>query len=459
MATRALAIAGTHTGVGKTSVAVGLMAALMRREHIVQPFKVGPDFIDPTHHRAATGRWSHNLDSWMLDRATNRELFARRCRGADLAVVEGVMGLFDGASGGDSSGSTAEMARWLGLPVVLVVDAWPLAGSVAALVDGYAGFDPELDVAGVILNRVAGEGHADLLREALAGGTDVPVLGVIPKRDELEIPGRHLGLHMAGERSLPDGYLDALSRTVSEGVDLERLADEVAETVDVDTFAERTGGPGDVRLGVAHDDSFCFYYRENLELLEEAGAELVYFSPLDEGVPDGVDGLYLGGGYPEHAPARLRDNTAFQNDIVEFVEAGGPVYAECGGMMVLGEWMETRDGDRFEMAGLFPWGTKVRDYPLMDYVEVCVDGEHPIFSSGTTGRGHLFHYSEIVDGGEEDGRCSYRVVPAREDEFREGYTTDSVLASYIHLHFASNPRLADEFVEACRQFAADSPAG
>jgi cobyrinic acid a,c-diamide synthase len=459
MTTRALAIAGTHTGVGKTSVAVGLMAALARRERVVQPFKIGPDFIDPTHHRAATGRWSHNLDSWMLDRATNRELFARRCRGADIAVVEGVMGLFDGASGGGVSGSTAEMARWLGLPVVLVVDAWPLAGSVAAVVDGYAGFDPELDVAGVILNRVAGEGHADLLREALADGTDVPVLGAIPKCDELELPDRHLGLHMAGERSLPQGYLDGLARTVSEGVDLDRLVGEVAGTVDGDAPAERTGGSGDVRLGVAYDDSFCFYYRENLELLEEAGAELVYFSPLEEGVPEGVDGLYLGGGYPEHAPARLRDNAAFQGDIVEFAEAGGPVYAECGGLMVLGEWMETRDGERFEMAGVFPWGTKVKDRPLMDYVEVSVDGETPVFRAGETGRGHLFHYSEIVDGGEGDGRQCYRVAPVREDEFREGYTTDSVLASYVHLHFASNPRLAEEFVEACRQFSGDRPAG
>jgi len=456
MTTRALAVAGTHTGVGKTSVAVGLMAALTRRGQTVQPFKIGPDFIDPTHHRAATGRWSHNLDSWMLDRTTNRELLARRCRGADIAIVEGVMGLFDGASGGSASGSTAEMARWLGLPVVLVVDAWPLAGSVAALVDGYAEFDSELDVAGVILNRVAGQGHADLLREALADATDVPVLGAIPRRDELEIPDRHLGLHMAGERSLPDGYLDALSRTVSEGVELERLVGEVAEPVDGDAIVERTGGSRDVRLGVAYDESFCFYYRENLELLEEAGAELVYFSPLDEGIPEGVDGLYLGGGYPEHAPARLRDNTAFQNDIVEFAEAGGPVYAECGGLMVLGEWIETQDGEQFEMTGLFSWGTKVKDDPLMDYVEVSVDAENPVFGSGTTGRGHLFHYSEIVDGGESGGGRVYRVTPVREDEFREGYTKDSVLASYVHLHFASNPRLAEEFVGACRQFADES---
>lgn len=448
---RAVAIAGTHTGVGKTSVAVGLMAALSRRGETVQPFKIGPDFIDPTHHRAATGRESHNLDSWMLDRATNRRLFQTYSRGADVAVVEGVMGLYDGASGGSTAGSTAEMAEWLGIPTVLVVDAWPLARSVAALVHGYADFDADLALAGVVLNRVAGQGHAELLEEALAELEGIPVLGAIPRDDDLAMPDRHLGLHMAGERGLPRDYIDRLADAVETHLDLEPLVESVAGPVAVPSEPSPSPGESDVRIAVADDEAFCFYYRHNLEQLERAGATIVPFSPLRERLPADVDGVYLGGGYPENAPEQLEANRDFRSDLVAFVDEGGPVYAECGGLMVLGDWLETREGDRYEMAGIFPWGTRVSERPSMDYVEVDIETGTPVFSEGGTARGHLFHYSEIVGDAEPSGDDgSYRVRPVREEPFREGWTRDGVLASYVHLHFGSCPRLAEAFVGRCR---------
>ena len=292
----ALVVAGTHSGVGKTSVTLGLVAALRRRGLTVQPFKVGPDFIDPLHHAHAAGRPSHNLDGWMLDPSANRAVFARAVADADVAVVEGVMGLFDGSEGGSERGSTAEMAKLLDLPVVLVVDASAVARSAAAIVHGFTTFDPELRVAGAIANNVGGAVHAAMIRDA------VPLLGALPHVTDLVVPERHLGLHRPHEAR--SGYVG-------------RLADLVEEHIDVDallaaTAAERPTAPPPVarrepraRIGVARDEAFCFYYADNLELLEQAGAELVEFSPLRDPLPARLDGLYLGGGYPELHAAEL----------------------------------------------------------------------------------------------------------------------------------------------------------
>ena len=454
MSCRAFVVGGTHTGVGKTSVSVGLMHALAERGLSVQPFKVGPDFIDPSHHRAASGRWSHNLDAWMLERATNEEIFARHCQGADAAVVEGVMGLFDGASGSEETGSTAEMARWLGLPCILVVDAWTMARSVAAMVKGYVEFDDRLEVAGVILNRVAGPGHADLMRQALAELDEVDLLGAIPRDEELQIPERHLGLHTAGERTLPQKYIHKLGRALEENVDLDGLLAQIAAPVEGPASERETAQSG-VRLGVAADDAFSFYYRDNLDRLEALGAELVEFSPVRDPLPEGLDGVYLGGGYPEVAAADLSANRAFFRGIVDFIESGGPVYAECGGLMVLGRWIETDKGERYQMAGVFPWGTRMADGPKLDYAEVETAAQTPIFPAGATARGHIFHYSEIAEEPDEESlrRC-YHVEPLREGPFREGYAHRNVLASYVHLHFGSNPAFARSLIEACQEYAA-----
>ena len=453
MSCRAIVIGGTHTGVGKTSIAIGLMSALAERGLTVQPYKIGPDFVDPTHHRAATGRCSHNLDSWMLDRPTNAGIFSRHCRDADAAIVEGVMGLYDGSTGSSASGSTAQMARWLDLPVVLVVDAWPLARSVAALVKGYVEFDPALEVAGVILNRVASDGHEELLREALYDVDGVDVLGGIPRRDELEIPERHLGLHMAGERTIPQKYVSKLGRVVEDNVDLDHLLRFVARPAKETPEEATPEAVGDVRIAVARDDVFCFYYEDNFERLEALGAELVPFSPLASSLPDSIDGIYIGGGYPENEPAAISANRSFLDGVVEFASRGGPILAECGGLMTLGNWLETLDGDRYRMAGLFPWGTRVTERPKLDYVQVTARGDSRLYPRGETARGHLFHHSEIVGDqkSSEFGRC-YDVAPVREANYREGYCQRSVLASYVHVHFGSNPAYARGFVERCMEF-------
>lgn len=465
-----IVIAGTETGVGKTSVTVGLIRALVERGRVVQPFKVGPDFIDPGHHRAAAGRWSHNLDGWMLGRGTNRELYERHTgepEPADLAVVEGVMGLYDGFGGGGEAGSTAEMAKWLGLPVVLVVDAWSMARSAAAMVAGYVDFDPELEVAGVIFNRVAGPGHLKMIEEAVEAhlGDRVAVLGGLPRAEAIEVPERHLGLLLAEEGG-QGAYAERLARLgewAGEHLDLAALEREVARGPE--SSSERNEGAAappeeegrePVRIGVAWDEAFCFYYRDNLDRLQAAGADLVPYSPMRDPFPEGVDGVYLGGGYPELHARELADNVGARRGLRAFAEDGGAVYAECGGLMYLGETLEDEDGEVHGMCGVFPYRTRMGRLRI-DYAEVTFEGATPFWREGTTARGHLFHQSEIVEPEEGDDlglvkglERSYEVRTRGEEGMREGFVRQNVLASYLHLHFGSRPGLAEGFVEACR---------
>jgi cobyrinic acid a,c-diamide synthase len=442
----AIVVAGTHSGVGKTSITLGLIGALRRRGLVVQPFKVGPDFIDPLHHRHASGRASRNLDGWMLSPETNLERFARATAHADVAVIEGVMGLFDGSEGKSDRGSTAEMAKLLQLPVVLVIDASAMARSAAALIHGYATFDPALRIAGVILNNVGGEAHADMIRDAVDGA--VPIVGALPRSPDLVVPERHLGLHLPNETR--EDYVERLTMLVEQHVDLDALLEagviERAPTATEPAAAEPT-----VRLGLARDDAFCFYYADNLDLLEQAGAELVEFSPLDEPLPEGLDGLYIGGGYPELHAAKLAANTATTKAIRDFAAAGGPIYAECGGLMYLAEKLQVNDAT-YPLCGVLPFSTRMPAPLKIAYVEVATsDG---LFGAGLTARGHLFHHSEIV-GEPEAARC-YTLQTTRGEQAEEGYHIGNVLASYTHLHFASEPALASAIVERCRAFRAST---
>jgi len=448
MSPRGFVVSGPETGVGKTTLSVGLMRAYADRGEVVQPFKVGPDFIDPTHHRRAAGRASYNLDGWMVDRERNRERFRRRAGSADVAIVEGVMGLFDGAEGGSQAGSTAEMARWLDLPVVLVVDVWRLGGSVAPLVEGFTRFDSRLEFAGVILNRVAGSAHAETLVESLSAVDGIDVVGALPRDEALVIPERHLGLELADESGLSEARVEACGEAVEEFVDLEELRAAGGPVAALGDSAASSAA-GDVRLGVARDEAFQFYYGENFDRLEEAGAELVEFSPLAGEWPREVDGLYIGGGYPELAAERLASRCEWFARLREFAREGGPVYAECGGLMLLGEAVETTEGERFEMAGLFPWTTRVSEMPRMDYAEVEVGDGAPLFPTGTVARGHFFHYSKMVEPPPSEIPRVYSVDPERGESHAEGYAYEQTLASYVHLHFGSHPGLAVALVEAC----------
>ncbi|MDE3131847.1 MAG: cobyrinate a,c-diamide synthase [Acidobacteriota bacterium] len=438
----AVVVAGTHSGVGKTSITLGLIGALRRRGLVVQPFKVGPDFIDPLHHRSASGRVSRNLDGWMLSPETNLERFARATADADVAVIEGVMGLFDGSEGRSDCGSTAAMAKLLQLPVVLVIDASAMARSAAALIHGYATFDPALRLAGVILNNIGGNVHAEMIRDAVDGA--VPIVGALPRVTDLVVPERHLGLHLPNETR--SDYIERLATLVEEHIDLDALLEA--------GLIERPPVPPEpavaaptVRLGVARDDAFCFYYADNLELLEQAGAELVEFSPIADPLPAKLDGLYIGGGYPELHAAALAANTATTEAIRDFAAGDGPIYAECGGLMYLAENLVV-DGATYPLCGVLPFDTKMPARLTIGYVNVDTLGG--LFGAGHSARGHLFHHSEL--SGEPATARSYHLRTSRGDESEEGYQVGNVLASYAHLHFASNPKLPAALLDRCRAF-------
>jgi cobyrinic acid a,c-diamide synthase len=440
----AIVIGGTHSGVGKTTITLGLIGALRRRGLIVQPFKVGPDFIDPLHHGHAAGRQSRNLDGWMLGAEINRQRFAAATADADVAVIEGVMGLYDGSEGKSDRGSTAEMAKLLDLPVVLVVDAGAMARSAAALIHGYVSFDPAVRVAGVILNNVGGEAHANMIRDAV--GDSTPILGALPHVADLVIPERHLGLYLPHEGRRD--YVEQAANLVEAHIDIDQLLSM--------TRIERRPSPAvtvrpepRVRIGVARDEAFCFYYADNLELLALAGAELVEFSPIRDPLPSDLDGLYVGGGYPELHAQELAENSRARTAIREFAAAGGPIYAECGGLMYLGEHLRVGD-DVYPQCGVLPLSTTMPAPLKLAYVEVETTGG--LFGAGRSARGHMFHRSEI--SGEQPGPRCYKLQTSRGDRGEEGYHDRNVLASYIHLHFASDPGLASAMVERCEEFRA-----
>jgi cobyrinic acid a,c-diamide synthase len=453
-----LVIAGTHSGVGKTTFTLALLAALQRRGRRVQAFKVGPDFIDPGHHTLITGRPSRNLDGWMLGRDLNRQIFSGAAADADLSIVEGMMGLFDGSSSTNEIGSTAELAKQLQAPVLLVIDGSAMARSAAAMVLGYARFDPDLRVAGVLFNRISGDGHYRLLKDAVASTTDIPVLGYLKPDAAVSIPDRHLGIATAIEQGSSVIY-ESLARAASETVDLDRVeaiahtAKEMAcEPAGNRVFAVRAAAEqGEIRVGVAYDAAFCFYYAENLELLKAAGAELIYFSPLHDQALPNVDLLYLGGGYPEIHASRLADNAAMRRAIGAFAARGGAIYAECGGLMYLTQSILDGEGRSHEMVGVFPANAVMRPsgftigYREVELTRPCLLGE-----DGLKAKGHEFHYSALTATGALDYACQVTNAQGYR-KGQDGLIAGNTLALYTHVHFASQPRMAETLVAAARK--------
>ena len=457
----AAVIAGTHSGVGKTTVTLGLLAALRRRGLETQAFKVGPDFIDPGHHMTVTGRTSRTLDGWMLSRTYNEQTFRHHMHDRDIGLIEGMMGLFDGVSGMTDAGSTAEMAKWLGLPVILVVDASAMARSVAALVHGFRSFDPHLRMMGVIFNRIGGRGHLQYLQDAVATLPGLIVLGGLPQTDALTMAERHLGLVTADERQLTTHHIAQLASVVEEHIDLSQLL-QLSHTTEYRGRQTTTNFPQvtpsekrRVRFAVARDEAFCFYYPDNLEWLERAGADLVFFSPLhDAHLPPDLQGLYLGGGYPEMHAQGLAANRSMRAEVHAFVEQKGLVYAECGGLIYLTLGLREANGQVLPFVGIYP--TLVRMLPhlkALGYVEVTSDMPTGPLPSGSA-RGHMFHYSEL----EEETRWDSTITPlyrvkqgAGTDTRRVGYRYKQCMASYVHLHFGSNPTWAASLVAAAGQ--------
>lgn len=454
MSVRALVIAGTGTGVGKTTVTLGLLEVLRRRGLRVQAFKVGPDFIDPGFHQLLTGRPSYTLDGWMCGQEGVLATVARHAADADLALIEGVMGCFDGVGPTDERGSTAEIAKWLGVPVVLVVDAGAVARSMAAVVLGFERFDPALRIAAVIANRVGGEAHAALVREAVRRSCRAPVVGVLPNDPSIALPERHLGLVTAREGVLGPERRSRLGALVERSVRLDTLL-SLAAPLALGAPPAPAGPPAiRARVGVAQDPAFSFYYPENLERLQAAGAELVAWSPLeDRGLPE-VDGLYFGGGYPELHAARLAANEPVRRAVAAFAASGRPVYAECGGLMYLAERLEDPEGRLHPMVGLLPATVRLTPPRLtLGYVEVQALVDTPLGLAGTRARGHEFHVSHL-EAAEAPFRRAWRVVDPTGAGRDEGFVVGASLLSYVHLHFGSNPALAEHFVSACARAAA-----
>ncbi len=437
-------IAGTSSGCGKTTLTLALMAALKRRGLRVRPFKCGPDFIDPTLHRQVTGEVSRNLDVRMCGEEFVRASLARHGADGDICVIEGVMGLFDGGRG-----SAAHLAALLGIPVILVVDVRSAAESVAAVVRGFESLRSDVRVAGVIFNRVGSARHARLIRGAVEEYCQARILGAMPRDAHISMPSRHLGLHMGSEMQL---NIERMVSLVEEHLDLDlllRLAQYRAEQ-DKEKIPQpgtRNPQPSSVRLGLAWDEAFCFYYQDNLDMLRLAGAELVVFSPLhDRELPAGLDGIYLGGGYPELHAARLAANTDMRQAMYDFASSGRPVYGECGGFMYLCRAIQDQEGQEHEMAGIFPvrarMGTRLRrlGYRRVELAADCLLGQ-----AGTFCYGHEFHYSEIEampDGIER----IYLLDDGRGEGYRPAGT--NVLAGYVHLHWGRTPEAAQAFVRA-----------
>ncbi|EKO38704.1 MAG: cobyrinic acid a,c-diamide synthase [Solidesulfovibrio magneticus str. Maddingley MBC34] len=470
----ALVVAGVKSGCGKTSTALGLMRALARRGRIVAPFKVGPDFIDPGHHTLAAGRASHNLDAWMCGASGVADIYERQAAGADAVVVEGVMGLFDGFSAVDETGSTAALAKLLDLPVLLVIDAASMARSVAALAQGFVRFDPGLRFCGVALNNAGSPSHAALLAEAFrAALPDVPLWGVLPRHEAIAAPSRHLGLVTAQDTPDLHPRLDALADWLEASLDFSFFNNLQPYTHQPDP-TPHPGGPGGmippggsraapvrvraepgIAVGVACDRAFSFYYGENLRLLEAAGARIVPFSPLDDaGLPEGVGGLYFGGGYPELHAGQLAANAAMRRAVWDFCAAGRPVYAECGGFMYLMESLTDLEGRSHALCGVFPLTAVMGGrFAALGYREVTTRAACCLGPAGTVLRGHEFHYSRLA--AVPDGLPAIYAMTGRKGvvEGPEGFVAGGTLGSYVHLHFGSNPAAAAAFVAACAEGA------
>lgn len=449
-------IAAPSSGSGKSVLSAGIMA-YFAKSLTVQGLKIGPDYIDPMVHSAATGRPARNIDSWMLSDSTNRRIFFDAAKSAEISVIEGVMGLFDGYGADPFNGSTAAAALLLDCPVILVLDCAKLSGTAAAIVKGLDSFDPRLRVAGVICNRVGSPKHAAWLTEVIEQYANVPALGCVPKSETLALPERHLGLvTVVEDPDRANRFIADTARLLGGYLDFPRILEIAAAAPDFPEPQERiaeTNAPS-VRIGVADDKAFCFYYADNLDELRRAGAEIVPFSPMtDRRLPDKLDGLYFGGGYPELYAEQLAANRPLIDELRSLHQRGMPIYGECGGLVYLSEGLETADGF-FPLAGAVPGRCRMSARRRMGYRTVTVLKENILCGVGRTLRGHEFHYSEW-NPGNGSAKPAYEIRPRSDDAAAstDGWTDGNLLASYIHLHFAQAPQLAENFVKTCTEWS------
>lgn len=453
-----LLIAGTRSGVGKTTIALGLMAALKKRGLKVQPFKVGPDYIDPGFHTLICNQNSYNLDSYFLAQAGVQKIFSKLSAKADISIIEGVMGLFDG-KGKDSVSSSAEIAKTVDSPVVLIIDARKIAQSAAAEVYGYKNYDPDLKLKGIIINNVSSQHHYQLLKEAIkAKMPELKVLGYLPKNQDLKLPERHLGLVPVAESKELEQYLEKLTQIIEKYLDLEALlkiakstaipnfkteSDLTDLTADFNADFKKNIVKNKLKIAIAFDQAFNFYYQANLDLFKELGVEIIKVSPLNDSKLPQVDAFYLGGGFPESFLEKLAANKKFQTSLKKQAANGLPVYAECGGLMYLCSSVENLEGSKYKLVDLIPAEIEMTSkLQEMGYREITTLSDNLLLTENDKARGHVFHYSRIKNIA-ADLKRNYKY----RDQL-EGYSSyDNILASYVHLHFWSNPKILENFLK------------
>ncbi len=441
-------MAGERSGVGKSTITVGILLALKAKGLAAQPFKVGPDFLDPMHHSILMDRNSRNLDTWMFPGAV-KELFVRNSQGADIAVIEGVMGMYDGFDGISEEGSTAHLAKTLDAPVILVLDAQASARSLGAVALGFQEYDRKVNVAGVIFNNVAGERHLEMLESSLRG---VESLGGVFNVEKASLSSRHLGLVPAEEDFDPERYIE-IRKMVEARINMGRLI-EIAKTAGPVESQATNLFPAKkeiATIGVAKDSAFNFYYEDNLDILRSHGARIEFFSPMSGDVPD-VDGLYFGGGYPEVFAQGLAASTKVREKVRKLSDDGMAVYAECGGMMYACKTLRTLDGKDHHMTGIFDARVEMTSkLQALGYVEARVLKDCVLSPKGGAARGHVFHYSHIAETTETE--FAYDLDKQKGIlKNLDGFVRGSSLASYTHLHFGSCPEFADNFVRSCAGF-------
>ena len=453
-----LILAGTSSNVGKTSITLGIMSALKQKGVIVQPYKVGPDYIDPAFHTHITGRKSRNLDIFMMGEAGVQHAFTNSFKNADIGLIEGVMGLFDGASTQKDTGSTAHVSKILKTPVVLIIDGSGMSASAAAMVKGYQTYDEDVYLAGVIVNKVSGQHHYNLIRTAIERDLNIPCVGYMKKNENIQLGSRHLGLVPAGELKTLNEKINELGKMALETIDFEKLIDiadsakELDYTFDTSFIVKREP----VRIGIARDKAFNFYYEDNLEILEAMGAELIPFSPVeDDQVPHNLDGLLFGGGFPEIFAKEINNNTSMRTSLRKLINDGIPTYAECGGFMYLNEAIVNFEKESFEMLHVFEGVSEMtKRLQRFGYVDIELNRDTVIGKQGWTMRGHEFHRSK-VEGIDED-KLAYNVAKIRDGvllkEWKCGASTGNVLGAYAHIHFYSCPEMPQYFIEKCLNY-------
>lgn len=449
-------IAGTNSGVGKTTIVTGILAALKQKGLTVQSYKVGPDYIDPGYHQLASGKAAHNLDTWLIPTDKLVPIFAKTALDNDIVIIEGVMGLYDGGRAGISS--TAAIAKLLKAPVILVIDAKSVGESAAAIALGFKMYDQSVNLAGVIINRLGSKNHQNMICEALEK-IKIPVLGCIYRNEALHMPERHLGLTPVTEHDAY-GMMSQLQEQISAQVDLEELLKIAYQSSTLNTKSERTNdfhqSPLHVRIGVAQDEAFSFYYPESLDVLKALGAEIIPFSPINDSVLPPVDGLIFGGGFPEMFVNELTNNTSMHESIRQACREGMPLYAECGGFMYLTKKIIDFNGQEYDMVGVIPAKCNMQSkLQTVGYVEATALTDSVLCAAGDVLRGHEFHFSQMThdDDIQESFPWAFKFKKTRTGEvYSGGYAEKNIVASYLHMHFAGNEQNALRFLTKCMEF-------